>query len=457
MLPALEVKIETSAACLMASNPRLSRLWIIAALLAGGIPAHAQSTSPPIDPAISKLAARIAEPLQKANATKVVVADLRGPEGQAHPIGKYLADQLSASLQKDFPNLQVIDRPQQNTDPNEHAHSGDEGRDLKEMKKWARDLGANVVITGSFAKVSLGIGVSLGSAFCNGSRRSPAQATGLIPITDEIAAVSADPIPSPKDGIAGAGRGGTTVPTCVYCPDPLYTSAARAAKYQGRVVLNVVVTAEGRATDIHVAKGTGLGLEENAIEAVKKWRFKPAVGPDGNPVAVSIPIEVTFRLYFSSPNSPQATPNPPSSAEHERIQNVAPEEAWKRVMECVFPTYPGLAFDSQITGTVDIGLGISPNGDVANYRVLDGPPLLVQSAVDAIQQWKFRSNEAPGAVTWSRVRALLRFNADGTTVVDLSPAILPDDFGDAGTPRSSASEFPRPATAPSCKSGATPP
>jgi len=246
--------------------------------------------------AISRVAASIAKPLQKAHATKVVVADLRGPEGQTHPIGKYLADQLSASLQKDFPNLEVIDRPQEKTNPNDHAHSGDEVRDLKEMKKWARKLGASVVITGSFAKVSQGIGVSLSPVFCNDTRRSLGLTTGLIRITDEIAAVSPDPVPSFKNGIARAGAGGTTTPTCVYCPDPKYTSAARDAKYQGTVVLNVVVTAEGRAEQIRVAKGTGLGLEENAIQAVKEWRFKPAVGPDGKPVAVLIPIEVTFRL-----------------------------------------------------------------------------------------------------------------------------------------------------------------
>jgi TonB family protein len=226
----------------------------------------------------------------------VVVADLRGPEGQTHPLGKYLADQLSVSLQKDFPNLQVIDRPQQKTTPNDQAHSGDKGPAFEDVKNWARDLGANVVITGSFAKVTQGIGVSLLPTFCNDSRRWLGLTNGLIPITDEITALSSDPIPSPKNGIARAGAGGTTSPICVYCPDPLYTDAARAAKYEGTVVLNVVVTAQGRAEQITVAKGPGLGLEENAIAAVKKWKFKPAVGPDGQPVAVRIPIEITFRL-----------------------------------------------------------------------------------------------------------------------------------------------------------------
>jgi hypothetical protein len=155
----------------------------------------------------------------------------------------------------------------------------------------------------------------------------------------------------------------------------------------------------------------------------------------------------------ASPSGAQVAAMAPANAASGRIQNIAPEEMWKRVTECAFPTYSNSAFATYVSGTVDIGLGISTEGDVANTsRVLDGPPLLVPSAMDAIRQWKFHPNEVRGEVTRSRVRARVRFNADGTTAVDLSPAILPDDFGDPGTPRSSASEFPRPATAPTCKS-----
>jgi TonB family protein len=135
-----------------------------------------------------------------------------------------------------------------------------------------------------------------------------------------------------------------------------------------------------------------------------------------------------------------------------RIQNIAPEEMWNRVTECFFPRYSPLAIDSHITGTVDIGLGVSPEGDVGkNSRVLDGHPLLIQSAMAAMRQWKFRPNVLQGEVIWSRVRALVRFNSDGTTAVDLAPAILPDNFGDPGTPKSGAASFPRPASSPACK------
>lgn len=97
-------------------------------------------------------------------------------------------------------------------------------------------------------------------------------------------------------GAFRAGTGGVGYPSCIYCPSPAYSEDARKAKWQGTVVLQVIITADGRATNIQVVKGPGLGLEDKAIEAVQNWRFKPALGPNGKPVATLTPIEVTFRL-----------------------------------------------------------------------------------------------------------------------------------------------------------------
>jgi periplasmic protein TonB len=98
-------------------------------------------------------------------------------------------------------------------------------------------------------------------------------------------------------GAFRAGVNGYGVPVCLYCPTPQYSDEARKAKYQGTVILQVTITPDGRAINISVVKGPGLGLEEKAIEAVKSWKFKPAAGPDGRIVATIVPIEVTFRLY----------------------------------------------------------------------------------------------------------------------------------------------------------------
>ena len=98
-------------------------------------------------------------------------------------------------------------------------------------------------------------------------------------------------------GIFNAGTGGYGYPACVYCPQAQYSDEAVKAKYQGTVTLIAVITAEGKATDIHVVKGLGLGLDEKAIEAVRTWRFRPAAGPNGHPAPVRQTIEVTFHLY----------------------------------------------------------------------------------------------------------------------------------------------------------------
>jgi periplasmic protein TonB len=90
--------------------------------------------------------------------------------------------------------------------------------------------------------------------------------------------------------------GGVSAPKAVYSPDPEYSEEARKAKYQGTCVLWLVVGPDGRPRDIRVSRTLGLGLDEKAIEAVRTWRFEPAM-KDGRPVAVQINVEVSFRLY----------------------------------------------------------------------------------------------------------------------------------------------------------------
>jgi TonB family protein len=98
-------------------------------------------------------------------------------------------------------------------------------------------------------------------------------------------------------GMFRAGVNGVGKPECLYCPDPEYSDEARKAKYQGTVVLDVVVTADGRVLDPRVVKGPGLGLEEKALAQVKNWKLRAALGPNGKPVTCRVTIEVFFRLF----------------------------------------------------------------------------------------------------------------------------------------------------------------
>ena len=97
-------------------------------------------------------------------------------------------------------------------------------------------------------------------------------------------------------GLFRPGVGGVTAPRAIYKPDPEYSTEARQAKYQGTVVLSMIVDASGRPREIQVARSLGMGLDEKAVEAVRQWRFDPAM-KDGKPVAVSVSIEVAFRLF----------------------------------------------------------------------------------------------------------------------------------------------------------------
>lgn len=100
-------------------------------------------------------------------------------------------------------------------------------------------------------------------------------------------------------GIGGGAYrvgGGVSAPRTLYAPDPEYSEEARKAKWQGTVVLWVIVGPDGRPRDIRIQRSLGMGLDEKAIEAVRQWKFEPA-RKDGQPVAVQINVEVNFRLY----------------------------------------------------------------------------------------------------------------------------------------------------------------
>lgn len=101
----------------------------------------------------------------------------------------------------------------------------------------------------------------------------------------------------PDDGVGySPGVGGVTAPKPIYDPAPYYSEEARKAKLQGIVTLSLVVDAHGNPTDIRVVRPLGMGLDENAIETARTWRFTPGT-QNRVPVPVRVVLEVTFRLF----------------------------------------------------------------------------------------------------------------------------------------------------------------
>jgi TonB family protein len=93
-----------------------------------------------------------------------------------------------------------------------------------------------------------------------------------------------------------AGVGGVTNPIPLVSPEAEFSDEARRNKYQGVCMISIIVDARGYPQNPRVTRSLGMGLDEKALEAVQKYRFKPAM-KDGKPVAAMITVEVNFRLY----------------------------------------------------------------------------------------------------------------------------------------------------------------
>jgi TonB family protein len=102
-------------------------------------------------------------------------------------------------------------------------------------------------------------------------------------------------------GNAGGGLerigGRVSAPVVLHSVDPEFSDEARRAKYQGICLISLIVDAQGNPQNVRIARALGMGLDEKAIEAVKQFKFKPAMKDGRTPVPVPMTIEVNFRLY----------------------------------------------------------------------------------------------------------------------------------------------------------------
>lgn len=96
-------------------------------------------------------------------------------------------------------------------------------------------------------------------------------------------------------GVKRVGNG-VLAPQLIYGPEPEFSEEARKAKFQGEVIVSLVVDAQGRPQNVRVPRPVGMGLDEKAIEAVKQYKFKPAT-ENGQPVAVQLAVAVNFQIF----------------------------------------------------------------------------------------------------------------------------------------------------------------
>jgi TonB family protein len=93
-----------------------------------------------------------------------------------------------------------------------------------------------------------------------------------------------------------SANGSITPPRVTYDPEPEYSDAAREVKWQGTVLVSLVVEPTGTVRDVQIASPLGAGLDEKSVEAVSTWKFDPAQ-KDGKAVPLALKVEATFHLY----------------------------------------------------------------------------------------------------------------------------------------------------------------
>jgi TonB family protein len=89
---------------------------------------------------------------------------------------------------------------------------------------------------------------------------------------------------------------GVTPARIISGPDPEYSEEARRNRFQGSIELGVVVETDGMPRTVWIVRALGEGLDERAIESVRRWRFEPATR-NGKAVPVLISIHITFHLF----------------------------------------------------------------------------------------------------------------------------------------------------------------
>jgi len=90
--------------------------------------------------------------------------------------------------------------------------------------------------------------------------------------------------------------GGVSSPEVIYKVEPEFSEEARKAKFMGVVTVTLIVNTQGLPQDVHVIRGVGMGLDDKAVEAVRQYKFKPAM-ENGHPVPVRVNVEVNFQIF----------------------------------------------------------------------------------------------------------------------------------------------------------------
>ena len=217
---------------------------------------------------------------------------------------------------------------------------------------------------------------------------------------------------------AGAYPLGSVFPSVDKVVKPNYPEAAVRAGIEGEVLLEAVVGPNGSVADARVVKSldTSTGLDDAALDAVRKWKFKPAT-IEGRKVAAVVALRVAF--YLRQPGKTSGKPfvetglrSPDDSAFENATAADAPGVTRPTLVRDVRPRYTSEAMRRKIQGRVVIEAVIGIEGRVTAARItrsLDSSFGLDRQALAAARQWEFTPARRDGVPIPVKIQIDLEF------------------------------------------------
>jgi protein TonB len=218
-------------------------------------------------PAKKEVAAVVAAPLPPPIAPKIEQIGGGGGQRDLAPVSKGRLPDL-AQKQIVAPKAPPTEAPKLAVLPTVVVQ-----KDLNLANNTMPNLGAP---NSSLKGVSLGNGTGTGIGSGNGSGIGPGSGGNT------------------GGGVMHIG-GGVSRPVLVYQVEPEFSEEARKAKFSGNVIVYLYIEPDGTPSHVRVVQGVGMGLDEKAVEAVRQFRFKPAM-KDGKPVRVDLNVAVNFQI-----------------------------------------------------------------------------------------------------------------------------------------------------------------
>ncbi|HJT86795.1 MAG TPA: TonB family protein, partial [Bryobacteraceae bacterium] len=231
--------------------------------------------------------------------------------------------------------------------------------------------------------------VELGQQLAERFRQiSPAPAPAA-PVPTPVASATPPPAENPVNA-----------PTLLQRVHPVYPPLALQARVSGIVQLEVTVGADGHVKNIRAIPGKGHPLLiQAAMDAVRQWIFAPVSAPATFTVMVpfALPASTTPAPARIGGFEPNGLPQPGVGVQVSpgRIR-LGGDVLLAKLESRVDPVYPATARQAGIQGDVHLDVIIGTDGRVKNISVVDGNPVLVGAAEDAVRQWVFRPTTLDG-------------------------------------------------------------